>query len=60
MITAIRDDHGSDELEHLIRTAGFEPMRIGGVEQSSRLEVGGDLHDRVVGSAEAPSLVVGA
>jgi len=57
---ASADEHGSDEVEHLIRTAGFEPMRIGGVEQSSRLEVGGDLHDLVVGSAEARSLVVGA
>ena len=54
------DEHGSDEVEHLIRTAGFEAMRIGGVEQSSRLEVGGDLHDLVVGSAEASSLAVGA
>jgi 8-hydroxy-5-deazaflavin:NADPH oxidoreductase len=52
------DEHGSDEVEHLIRTAGFEPMRIGGLEQSRRLEVGGDLHDLVVGSAEARSLVV--
>jgi predicted dinucleotide-binding enzyme len=41
----------------LIRTAGFEPVKVGGVEQSSRLEVGGDLHDLVVGAAEARSLV---
>jgi 8-hydroxy-5-deazaflavin:NADPH oxidoreductase len=54
------DEHRSDKVEHLIRTAGFEPMRIGGVEQSSRLEVGGDLHDVVVGSATARSLAVGA
>ncbi len=54
------DEHGSHEVEHLIRTAGFEPMRVGGVEQSSRLEVGGDLHDLVVGPAAARSLVVGA
>ena len=54
------DDQGNDEVERLIGTAGFEPMRIGGVEESSRLEVGGDLHDLVVGSAEARSLVVGA
>src|SRR5271165_4094372 len=53
------DEHGSAEVEHLIRTAGFEPVRIGGVEQSSRLEVGGDLHDLVVGAAEARSLVRG-
>ena len=52
------DEHGNDDVEHLIRTAGFEPMRVGGVEQSSRLEVGGDLHDLVVGIAEARSLVV--
>jgi hypothetical protein len=32
-------------------------MRIGGVDQSSRLEVGGDLHDVVVGSPEARSLI---
>jgi hypothetical protein len=57
----VSEDQGeSDTVECLIRTAGFEPMRIGGIEQSSRLEVGGDLHDLVVGSAEARSLVVGA
>jgi 8-hydroxy-5-deazaflavin:NADPH oxidoreductase len=54
------DEQGSDVVEHLIRTAGFEPMRVGGVGQSSRLEVGGDLHDLVVGSAAARALVVGA
>jgi 8-hydroxy-5-deazaflavin:NADPH oxidoreductase len=54
---ASEDEHGRSEVEHLIRTAGFEAMRIGGIEQSSRLEVGGDLHDVVVGSAEARSLV---
>ena len=54
------NENGDDEVEHLIRTAGFEPMRIGGVEQSSRLEVGGDLHDLVVGPSEARSLIVGA
>jgi len=57
---ASEDEHGSDEVEHLIRTAGFEPLRIGGVEQSNRLEVGGDLHDLVVGPAEARSLIAGA
>jgi predicted dinucleotide-binding enzyme len=54
------DEPGSAEVVHLIRTAGFEPMRIGGVGQSSRLEVGGDLHDLVVGCSEARSLNVGA
>jgi hypothetical protein len=54
------DERGSGDVERLIRTAGFEPMRIGGVEQSSRLEVGGDLHDVVVSIDEARALVVGA
>jgi predicted dinucleotide-binding enzyme len=53
-------DRGSDEVERLIRTAGFEPMKVGGIKQSGRLEVGGDLHDLVVGSAEARSLIGGA
>ncbi len=51
------DDRGSDVVERLIRTAGFEPMKLGGIKQSSRLEVGGDLHDLVVGPAEARSLI---
>ncbi|HTV12961.1 MAG TPA: hypothetical protein VME20_14000 [Acidimicrobiales bacterium] len=54
------DDRGGDEVERLIRTAGFEPMKVGGIRQSSRLEVGGDLHDLVASPAEARSLIVGA
>jgi predicted dinucleotide-binding enzyme len=54
------DDRGDDEVERLIRTAGFEPMKIGGINQSSRLEVGGGLHDLVVGPSEARSLIAGA
>jgi 8-hydroxy-5-deazaflavin:NADPH oxidoreductase len=53
-------DRAGEEAERLIRTAGFEPARIGGVEQSGRLEVGGDLHDLVVGPAQAPSSISGA
>jgi 8-hydroxy-5-deazaflavin:NADPH oxidoreductase len=53
------EDRARDEVEHLIRTAGFEPARVGGIEQSSRLEVGGDLHDVVVGPAGARSLIGG-
>jgi 8-hydroxy-5-deazaflavin:NADPH oxidoreductase len=49
-----------EEVERLIRTAGFEPVKVGGIEQSSRLEVGGDLHDLVVGPAEGRSLIGGA
>jgi predicted dinucleotide-binding enzyme len=57
---ATDDDRAGEEVERLIRTAGFEPVKAGGVEQSGRLEVGGDLHDLVVGSAGARSLIAGA
>jgi hypothetical protein len=57
---ATNDDRGGEEVERLIRTAGFEPFNVGGIQQSSRLEVGGDLHDLVVGPAEARSLIGGA
>ena len=51
------DDHAGKQVERLIRAAGFEPVKVGGLEQSGRLEVGGDLHDLVVGPAEAQSLI---
>jgi 8-hydroxy-5-deazaflavin:NADPH oxidoreductase len=54
------DDRAGEEAERLIRTSGFEPVKAGGLEQSGRLEVGGDLHDLVVGPAEARSLIDGA
>jgi 8-hydroxy-5-deazaflavin:NADPH oxidoreductase len=57
---ATSDDRASEEVGRLITAAGFDPVNIGGVEQSSRLEVGGDLHDLVVGPAEARSLISGA
>jgi 8-hydroxy-5-deazaflavin:NADPH oxidoreductase len=57
---ATGDDRAGEEVARLIRAAGFEPVKIGGVEQSSRLEVGGDLHDLVVSRAEAQSLIGGA
>jgi 8-hydroxy-5-deazaflavin:NADPH oxidoreductase len=54
------DDRAGQDVERLIRTAGFAPVQAGGLEQSSRLEVGGDLHDLVVGPAEARSLIAKA
>lgn len=51
------DDVAQREVERLIRTAGFEPFRIGGVEESTRLELGGDLHDVIVSLEEARSLI---
>ena len=57
---ATDDDRAGEEVERLIRTAGFEPVKAGGIEQSGRLEVDGDLHDLVVGPAAARSLIDGA
>jgi 8-hydroxy-5-deazaflavin:NADPH oxidoreductase len=54
---ATDDDRAGEEVERLIRAAGFEPAKAGGIEQSGRLEVGGDLHDLVVGPAQARSLI---
>ena len=57
---ATDDDRAGQEVGRLIRTAGFEPVKAGGLGQSGRLEVGGDLHDLVVGPAKARSLTGGA
>jgi predicted dinucleotide-binding enzyme len=54
---AADDDRAGEEVERLIRTAGFEPVKVGGIDQSGRLEVGGDLHDLVVSPSEARSLI---
>jgi 8-hydroxy-5-deazaflavin:NADPH oxidoreductase len=56
---ATDDDRAGKEVERLVRTAGFEPVKAGGLEQSGRLEVGGDLHDLIVGPDEARSLISG-
>ena len=53
---ATDDDRAGEEVGRLIRTAGFEPVQAGGLNQSGRLEVGGDLHELVVGPAQARSL----
>ncbi|HTU77255.1 MAG TPA: NAD(P)-binding domain-containing protein [Solirubrobacteraceae bacterium] len=53
------DDRAGEQVERLIRTAGFEPLKAGELRQSGRLEVDGDLHDLVVGPAEARSLTNG-
>jgi 8-hydroxy-5-deazaflavin:NADPH oxidoreductase len=53
---ATDDDRTVEPVERLIQTAGFEPVSIGGLDQSGRLEVGGDLHSLVVGPARARSL----
>jgi 8-hydroxy-5-deazaflavin:NADPH oxidoreductase len=54
------DDRAGEGVERLIRAAGFEPVKAGGIDQSSRLEVRGDLHDAVVGPAAARALITRA
>ncbi|KFF25954.1 NADPH-dependent F420 reductase [Chryseobacterium vrystaatense] len=40
------DDTGiNNDIENVIRNTGFEPLRIGGIDQSIRIEVFGDLHE---------------
>jgi predicted dinucleotide-binding enzyme len=40
------DDRSIDtEIETLVRDNGFEPLRVGGIDQSIRIEVFGDLHE---------------
>jgi 8-hydroxy-5-deazaflavin:NADPH oxidoreductase len=55
---AAADDTAGDLVADLIRTGGYEPVRVGGLDQSIRLEVFGDLHEygalgRVVTKSEA-------
>src|SRR5712691_2060598 len=55
---AADDDAAGDLVADLIRADGFEPVRVGGLEQSIRIEMFGDLHEfgslgRVVTKSEA-------
>lgn len=60
---ATDDAKAATEVERLIRIAGFDPARAGGVAKSARIEVGGDLHawgglnGRLVDRDEAALLV---
>jgi predicted dinucleotide-binding enzyme len=52
----------ANAVARLITASGFAPVRAGGIDQSLRLEVGGDLHEfgklgRLVTAHEATSLV---
>ncbi|HZZ74649.1 MAG TPA: hypothetical protein VFE04_01940, partial [Puia sp.] len=42
---ATNDTTIHEDLEQLIRDNGFEPVLVGGVDQSIRIEVFGDLHE---------------
>jgi predicted dinucleotide-binding enzyme len=55
---AADDAAAGDLVAELIRAGGYEPVRIGGLDQSIRIEMFGDLHEygalgRVVTKAEA-------
>ncbi len=60
---ATDDTAARSEVERLIRAAGFEPVRAGGVDACLRIEVGGDLHafgglnGRLIDCTEAETLV---
>jgi predicted dinucleotide-binding enzyme len=44
-IYATDDDEAAATVEQLIRAAGFEPFKVGGVSAAMRIEMpGGDLH----------------
>jgi predicted dinucleotide-binding enzyme len=42
---ATDDDAAGDTVAELIRAGGYEPVRVGGLNQSIRIEVFGDLHE---------------
>ena len=59
---AADDDAAGEQVAELIRTAGYEPVRVGGLDQSIRLEVFGNLHElgalgRVVTKTEALEVI---
>jgi 8-hydroxy-5-deazaflavin:NADPH oxidoreductase len=55
---AADDDAAGGVVANLIRVGGYEPVRVGGLDQSIRIEVFGDLHEfgalgRAVSTSEA-------
>jgi predicted dinucleotide-binding enzyme len=59
---ATDDDAAGDLVAELIRAGGYEPVRVGGLDQSIRIEMFGDLHEygalgRVVSKSEALAAV---
>jgi predicted dinucleotide-binding enzyme len=37
--------NSNQQIEELISSSGFEPFHVGGIDQSIRIEVFGDLHE---------------
>jgi 8-hydroxy-5-deazaflavin:NADPH oxidoreductase len=59
---ATDDSEAGRAVEKLISASGFSPIRVGGVDKSIRIEVGGDLHEfgqlgRLVSTKEAETLI---
>jgi hypothetical protein len=59
---AADDDAAGDLIASLIRAGGYEPVRVGGLDQSIRIEMFGDLHEfgglgRVVTKEEALKVI---
>ena len=59
---AADDDAAGDLVAELIRVGGYEPVRVGGLDQSIRIEAFGDLHEygalgRAVTKSEALAAV---
>jgi len=59
---ATDDDAAGDLVAELIRAGGYEPVRVGGLDQSIRIEMFGDLHEygalgRAVTKSEALAAV---
>ena len=59
---AADDDAAGDLVAELIRAGGYEPVRVGGLDQSIRIEMFGDLHEygalgRVVTKSEALKVI---
>ena len=59
---AADDDAAADLVAELIRADGYEPVRVGGLDQSIRIEMFGDLHEygglgRAVTKSEALAAV---
>jgi predicted dinucleotide-binding enzyme len=42
---AADDDAAGDLVADLIRVSGYEPVKVGGLDQSIRIEMFGDLHE---------------
>jgi 8-hydroxy-5-deazaflavin:NADPH oxidoreductase len=56
------DRDAGNAVAELIKSSGFAPLRVGGIDQSIRLEVFGDLHElvklgRLVTAKEAMALL---